>query len=104
MAEKRGGKRPGAGRPKGTVSQAKQEIAATARGYATEMLKVLVNIAKDKEQPASARVSAASHVIERGYGKPVAPVEHDATDRFSSAFKQLLSGGSRAPIKRGGAE
>ena len=52
------------------------------------MLDVLVQIAKDTEQPASARVSAANAVIERGYGKPIAPQEHKILGNLADAFKE----------------
>ena len=89
MTEKRhGGKRPNAGRPKGKVSEAKRAIAEVAQDYADDMLTVLVEIAKNPEEPASARVSAANAVIERGYGKPVQPQEHGITNTLADAFRQ----------------
>ena len=88
MAERRGGKRPNAGRPKGKVSEAKRIIAEVAKEHGEVMLDVLVQIAKDTEQPASARVSAANTVIERGYGKPVQPQEHGITTTLADAFRQ----------------
>ena len=83
-------KRP-RGRPKGSVTKhgaAKRAIAEVAKGYGEEMLQVLVKIAKDDEQPASARVSAANAVIERGFGKPVQPQEHGITNTLADAFRQ----------------
>jgi hypothetical protein len=84
----RGGRRPGAGRKKGVVSEAKRAIAEVAKDYAPDMLKVLVKIAGDDEQPAAARVTAATAVIDRGYGKPTAPIEHGTTDTLADAFRQ----------------
>ena len=99
MAERRGGKRPNAGRPKGKVSEAKRAIAEAAQEHADDMLKVLVQIAKDKEEPASARVTAANAVIERGYGKPVTPIQNDSQDRLTAAIMEINRRGSAAPIK-----
>ena len=99
MDEKRhGGKRPNAGRPKGKVSEAKRAIAEVAQGYADDMLKVLVQIAKDANEPASARVTAANAVIERGYGKPVTPVQNESQDRLTLALIEISKQGSAAPI------
>ena len=99
MAEKRhGGKRPNAGRPKGKVSAAKRAIAEVAQEHADDMLKVLVQIAKDKQEPASARVAAANAVIERGYGKPVTPVQNESQDRLTLALIEISKRGSAAPI------
>jgi hypothetical protein len=75
-----GGARTGAGRPKGKVSEAKRTIAEAARGQAEAALKVLIDVAKDSDAPAAARVSAANAILDRGYGKPVAQFEHTGKD------------------------
>lgn len=66
----RGGARPGAGRKPGKVSRAKRDIAEKARQHADAALQTLVDVAQDVEAPHSARVSAASAILDRGYGKP----------------------------------
>ena len=98
MAERRGGQRPNAGRPRGKVSEAKRAIAEVAQEYGSDMLTVLVKIAKNSEEPASARVSAANAVIERGYGKPVTPVQDESQDRLILALIEISKRGSAAPI------
>lgn len=65
-----GGARPGAGRPKGKVNKATAEIAEAAREMGGDMLAVLKSIAQDEDASVAARVSAASAVLDRGYGKP----------------------------------
>lgn len=79
MAEKRGGKRAGAGRPKGAKSRATKEQKATladlARAHTQTALQALVQIATSGESEA-ARVSAATAILDRGYGKPMQAVEH----------------------------
>ncbi len=65
----RGGKRPGAGRKIGAVSQQKKDLAELARTHTEKALEVLVKIATDGESEA-ARVSAATAILDRGYGKP----------------------------------
>ena len=76
-----GGKRKGAGRPKGAVdaqpryriakslSLQKCEFAKYALQYAYEALDVLVEVAEDVEAPAAARVSAAAKILDRALGK-----------------------------------
>ena len=72
----RGGARPGAGRKKGVVSQAKRDLQAMAKGHAEKALQVLVDIAEGGESEA-ARVSAATAILDRGYGKPTQAVAVD---------------------------
>ncbi len=75
----RGGKRPGAGRPKGAKDKLTREAGATiselAREHTETALKVLVQVATKSESDA-ARVSAANALLDRGYGKASQPVEH----------------------------
>jgi hypothetical protein len=66
----RGGKREGAGRKPGTVTKAKRELAELAKDHAEAALNTLVAIHKNDGQPASARVSAATAILDRAYGKP----------------------------------
>lgn len=79
MATKHGGSRPGAGRKKGEVSQAKRQLADMAKDHAEQALQVLVNIALSGESEA-ARVSAANAILDRGYGKPMQGVDHTSSD------------------------
>ena len=87
-----GGKRPGAGRPKG--SRALTLIAPTgermafyeaARHYDQEALRVIVSVFMDDKQPASLRLAAANDLLDRAYGRP--PVAIDATTREMSLKK-----------------
>ena len=68
-----GGKRPGAGRPKGSKDKATVAQGATlselARKHTDVALNTLVSIATSGESDA-ARVSASVAILDRGYGKP----------------------------------
>jgi hypothetical protein len=76
-----GGKRKGAGRPKGAVdarprfriakshSVPKWEFAKKALRYVDKMLDVLVAVANNVEAPEATRVSAANKVLNRVVGK-----------------------------------
>lgn len=75
----RGGKRPGAGRPKGAKDKATREEGATigelARQHCATALNALVQVALSGESEA-ARVSAANALLDRGFGKPPQSIEH----------------------------
>jgi len=79
----RGGKRPGAGRPKGAKDKLTRDAGATlselARQHTGAALETLVQIAQTGESEA-ARVSAANALLDRGYGKPAMSVDHTSTD------------------------
>jgi len=66
----RGGKREGAGRKPGVVSEAKRELSDMAKDHADNALFVLAQIMANEAEPAAARVSAANAILDRGYGKP----------------------------------
>ena len=67
--KKRGGARPGAGRPAGSPNKATGSLRDKARGYTDQALEALFQIALGGESEA-ARVSAANAILDRGYGKP----------------------------------
>jgi hypothetical protein len=80
----RGGARPGAGRPKGSFSEARQaqlRAEATLRELAAqhtpEAVRTLVEIMQDEATPAAARVSAIRELLDRAHGKPTVTVAGD---------------------------
>jgi hypothetical protein len=83
----RGGARPGAGRKRGKVSAAKGALAEMAKEHAEAALDTLVEIAKGSNA-ASARVSAATAILDRAYGKPTQALEHSAPDNSLERFWQ----------------
>jgi hypothetical protein len=68
-----GGARPGAGRPKGSKDKATIEqrgtLAELARQHTDDALRTLVDVCLNGDS-ASARVTAATAILDRGYGKP----------------------------------
>lgn len=94
----RGGPRPGAGRKKGKVSQAKRELADMAKDHADAALKTLVDVANSARAPAAARVSAASAILDRAYGKPRQSVEVDAAMVGSMTVTYVSAPSGPAPI------
>lgn len=73
-----GGRRPGAGRKKGSRNKATEEQQRTlcelAQSHTETAIEVLVEIAQEGESEAS-RVSAANAILNRGYGTPPQSVE-----------------------------
>jgi|SRR6516225_3139487 hypothetical protein len=89
-----GGKRAGAGRPKG--SRALTLLAPTgermtfyeaARQFDKKALQVIASILMDEKQPASLRLAAVNDLLDRVYGRP--PVAIDATTRELSLKKVI---------------
>ena len=79
-AKKHGGAREGAGRKPGVVSQAKTTLAENARQHGPAIIETLYQIMIDKEEAASARISAANSLLDRGYGRPIATKEVTGKD------------------------
>ncbi len=65
-----GGKRKGAGRKKGAVTQATKEIKALAGQYSEHAIAVLVELMEDEDTPAATRRAAAADILDRAHGKP----------------------------------
>ncbi len=83
-----GGKRPGAGRPKGAKDKLTREAGASlaeiAREHTESAISTLVQIAVSGESEA-ARVSAANALLDRGYGKAPQSIEHTGEVSFRKA-------------------
>lgn len=73
----RGGKREGAGRPKGAHNKATASIREIAREYTDDAVNALVRVLTDDDAPHAAVVSAANSILDRGYGKPATIVQGD---------------------------
>lgn len=85
---RRGGYRKNAGRPKGSMSEARKaqlkaeaalkvqvlnteiSLREKAAQHAVEAIEELVRIFKDEATPAAAKVSAIKELLDRGHGKP----------------------------------
>jgi hypothetical protein len=93
----RGGKRPNSGRPKGSIDRATAEAKGTieelARSHTETAINALVHVAMKSESDA-ARVSAASVILDRGYGKARQSVDANVSGglnvTISSADAALL--------------
>jgi hypothetical protein len=98
----RGGKREGAGRKKGSKdrrprsspviiapAEEKRQLREAARQFTDDALETLAAICSDGQSEA-ARVSAASALLDRGYGKPTQQLETEAADEFSHMTTEEL--------------
>jgi len=84
-----------AGRPKLVQLPCGRTIVDLARDHSEDAIATLVSIAKDGEAPAAARVSAASALLDRGWGKPSLPIEVAADE---SVFEILSAARRRAGL------
>ncbi|AWN47169.1 hypothetical protein DK419_13285 [Methylobacterium terrae] len=79
MKGRHGGKRSGAGRPAGRKNAATLEQRGTiqeiARDYTDLAIRTLAEVAAKSEND-SARVAAANHILDRGYGKATQAHRH----------------------------
>ena len=72
--------RPGqSGNPNGRP-RVVADVQNAAREHSTEAIKTLAQIMCDPKAPAAARISAASALLDRGYGKPVQTVDANNTN------------------------
>jgi len=74
-ANKQIGNKRGRGRPPGAKNAKTLEIEAAAREYAGDALAALLEIATTGDSE-PARVSAATALLDRGYGRPRQSMEH----------------------------
>lgn len=74
------------GRPAGL-----QRVSELAREHTEAALAVLVEIAHSPKAPASARVAAASALLDRGWGKPPQATEHSGQVDLTPSVKVVLN-------------
>ena len=77
------------GNPRGRPKR-DHDLAALARAHTADAIATLVEVMNDRDAPASARVSAASAVLDRGYGKPPQHGSLDVGLSFSDQFEALI--------------
>jgi hypothetical protein len=76
----KGGKRESAGRPKGSrnklTATANATLTELAQAYTDEMLRILVDLARNAESE-GVRATCAFGLLDRGHGKPKEHIEAD---------------------------
>ena len=80
-----GGRRLGAGRPRGSKNRANKELRDLARTYTQDALETLGHIAQHGESEA-ARVAASVALLDRAWGKPRATVEAELNNELQIRF------------------
>ncbi len=113
----RGGKRPGAGRPrtaearkaetKKQAAERRQTLVDLASAYTEEALDTLAQIMRSQKATASARVAAANSILDRAHGKPPQAIEHiptvDDLDRAIAVIEQRMAATGEAASDAGDA-
>jgi hypothetical protein len=96
-----GGKRTGAGRPKGSANNAtvgqKRSLAMQAKAHASKALAALADIAANGKSE-SARVTAATAILDRAYGRPSTLLEEPTEDPLKALVDDLMKTAESAPI------
>jgi len=73
------------GRPKAVM-----EVIEAARQHTTLAIRTLAEMCADPDKPAAARVTAAGLLLDRGWGKPTQPLEHQPPDTGNEdIFRQM---------------
>lgn len=88
----RGGKRTGAGRPKGSPNKATVIVRDAAQAFTADAISTLAEIMRSEEHPAAARVAAANALLDRGHGKPKQPLTGGDEDDSPIRQRVDLSG------------
>jgi len=97
----RGGKREGAGRPRGPT--AFKHLRDLAQSGTEEAVLTIADMMNDKSNPARLRLAAAKAILERGYGKPrkAEMVEQEDFLTTPDPPDQTLKQAEAAPIAEG---
>lgn len=85
-----GGKRPGAGRPRGAQNKATAEVKVLAAQYTEAAIRRLADWMQSDEPKAS--VAAATALLDRAHGKPAQAVDANLTHNLSDDLRDLLAG------------
>lgn len=85
-----GGMREGSGRPLGSVNKAtkalKSNLSELAREYTQDSLMTLVDVMQSSPSD-SARIAAATAILDRGYGRPAITQASNPTGHRITAFE-----------------
>ena len=89
-----GGMREGSGRPLGSVNKATKELklnlSELAREYTQDSLMTLVDVMQSSQSD-SARIAAATAILDRGYGRPTKTTSFEVKAPFVPARIQLVA-------------
>src|SRR5262245_28352188 len=100
---KNGGRRPGAGRKKGTPNIMTRELKESCRHEAPTLVKELIRLATSAESEA-VRVAAIKEMFDRGFGKATQPIEgtmtYGVSEQLAELFRENANGTLGSEIAR----
>ncbi len=83
--------KPGqSGNPNGRPAVVR-EIRDLARAHTTEAFDTLLSVCKSTDAPPAARVAAAAHILDRGYGKPTQNINAAVRNAQKMTDDELLA-------------
>ncbi len=86
-----GGKRKGAGRPKGVLNKSTTQVKEIAQKYGEMAIKRLGDIVNDDKADARAQIAAAKELLDRAYGKaPQAITDGEGGKLFPDRIEIVL--------------
>ena len=89
-----GGMREGSGRPEGAVNKATKELklnlSELAREYTQDALSALVGVMNTSPSD-SARIAAATAILDRGYGRPTKTTSLEVNTPFVPTIIELVA-------------
>lgn len=66
------------------------EIKSLARDHTSTAINVLVLLMRDPETPAIARIAAANAILDRGWGKPVQPIDSEGSIELIHRIERVI--------------
>lgn len=86
-----GGKRVGAGRPKGQPNKATADLKAFAQQHSKEAIEAIVKLMKSEDTPPQTKLAAASALLDRAHGRPAqAVMNEDGSKLFPEKIEVVL--------------
>lgn len=87
---KRGGKRAGSGRKRGTPNKVTRALKEVAGEYSDEAIQTLVDVMRDPETPPAVKVAAADKLLDRAHGRPAIAVEATVSGKMDKALLEKI--------------
>ncbi|MDI1277287.1 hypothetical protein [Methylobacter sp.] len=88
--QKRGGKRPGAGRKKGTKNKITVDLKNKAGEYSAEAIQVFVDVMRDSDAPQAVRIQAADKLLDRSHGKASIHIDAQHTSKMEPELLERI--------------
>ena len=79
------------GRQRGTPNKSTADLREAAQQFTADALQTLVDVMKDEGQPAAARISAATAILDRGHGKPQMHTETTMSNANAPTQSELVA-------------